>query len=200
MSIAKFAPALASLVALLFSGYTLYESSLRGARLSIFVAPRIEYTDPDRPEDVREVFILPITVANDGARTGTLLALNLEVSNPRTNRKKMFYAARLGTWGETPLRPFAPVVLAGRAIFSHAVQFEPRKGESVPRILDLEPGKYNFKLTVENVASTGGLGGGGTVPLEFEMQNERIDYRRFQGSGTMEMWAADYQSFASIPR
>src|SRR5262245_66648847 len=91
MYIAKFAPALASIVALLFSGYTLYESSLRGARLSIFVAPRIEYTDPDRPEDVREVFILPITVANDGARTGTLLALNLEVSNPRTGRKKMFY-------------------------------------------------------------------------------------------------------------
>jgi hypothetical protein len=200
MSIAKLAPTLASLVALLFSAYTLYESSLRGARLSIFVAPRIDYTDPDRPEDVREVFILPITVANDGARTGTLLALNLEVTNPRTGHKKMFYAARLGTWGETPLRPFAPVVLAGRGIFSHAVQFEPRKGETVPRILDLEPGKYNFKLTVENVASTGGLGGGGAVPLEFEMQNERLDYRRFQGTGTMEMWAADYQSFASIPR
>ena len=200
MSIAKFGPALASLVALLFSGYSLYESSLRGARLSIFVAPRIEYTDPDRPEDVREVFILPITVANDGARTGTLLALNLEVSNPRTGHKKMFYAARLGTWGETPLRPFAPVVLAGRAVFSNAVQFEPRNGETVPRILDLEAGKYNFKLTVENVVSTGGLGTGGAAPLEFEMQNERLEYSRFQGRGTMEMWAADYKSSASVPR
>jgi hypothetical protein len=200
MSVAKFAPTLASVVALLFSAYTLYESTLRGARLSVFVAPRIDYTDPDRPEDVREVFVLPITVANEGARTGTLLALNLEVANPRSGSKKMFYAARLGTWGETPLRPFAPVVLAGRAIFSHAVQFEPRKGETVPRILDLEPGKYNFKLTVENVASTGGLGSGGAVPLEFEMQIERLDYRRFQGIGTMEMWAADYQSSASLPR
>jgi len=200
MAIAKLAPTLASVVALLFSAYTLYESTLRGARLSIFVAPRIDYTDPDRPEDVREVFILPITVANEGARTGTLLALNLEVTNPRTGQKKMFYAARLGTWGEAPLRPFAPVVLAGRAIFSHPVQFEPRKGETVARILDLEAGKYNFKLTVENVASTGGLGGGGAVPLEFEMQNERLDYRRFQGTGTMEMWAADYQSSASVPR
>jgi hypothetical protein len=25
-------------------------------------------------------------------------------------------------------------------------------------------------------------------------------YRRFQGSGTMEMWAADYQSFTGILR
>ena len=70
----------------------------------------------------------------------------------------------------------------------------------MPRILDLEPGKYNFKLTVENVGSTGGLGAGGAVPLEFEMQNEQLDYRRFQGIGTMEMWAADYQSSASVPR
>jgi len=202
MAMARFMPGLVSLIALLFSAYSLYEASLRAPRLSIFVAPRIDYTDPDRPENVREVFILPITMANDGARTGTLLALSLEVVNPRTGQKKMFYSARLGAWGETPLRPFAPVVLAGRATFSQAVQFEPRKGETVPRILDLEAGTYKFKLTAETAAAQGpsGFRAGGAPPLEFEMQIERLDYRRFQGTGTMEMWVTDYQSPASVLR
>ena len=93
-------------------------------------------------------------------------------------------------------------MLAGRAIFSQAVQFEPRKGETIPRILDLEAGKYTFKLTAETAAAqrAGGFSAGAATPLEFEMQIERLDYRRFQGVGTMEMWAADYQSAVSVPR
>ena len=98
-----------STVALLVSAYSFYESSLKGADLSIFVAPRIDYTDPDRPEAVREVFILPVTIANEGARAATVMSVNLEVVNPRTKQSKTFYAARLGSWGETPLKPFAPV-------------------------------------------------------------------------------------------
>src|SRR4030081_3015979 len=68
MYITNIIPTLMSLVALMFSGYSLYESALRAPQLSIFVAPRIDYTDPDRPEAVREVFILPLTIANDGAQ------------------------------------------------------------------------------------------------------------------------------------
>ena len=88
-------PTLMSVMALLFSGYSLYESALRAPQLSIFVAPRIDYTDPDRPEAVREVFIVPLTIANDGARSATVQAINLEVVNSRTNQSKAFYAARL---------------------------------------------------------------------------------------------------------
>jgi hypothetical protein len=202
MYITNIIPTLMSLVALMFSGYSLYESALRAPQLSIFVAPRIDYTDPDRPEAVREVFILPLTIANDGARPATVLGLNLEVVNPRSKQKKMFFAARLGAWGERPLRPFAPVVLAGRATFSNAVQFEPRNGETVPRILDSEAGKYGFKLTVETAAArqVAGLVAGAVTPLQFEMQIAELDYRNFQGSGTMEMWAPDYQAPVSLSR
>jgi hypothetical protein len=202
MYITNIIPTLMSLVALMFSGYSLYESALRAPQLSIFVAPRIDYTDPDRPEAVREVFILPLTIANDGARPATVLGLNLEVVNPRSMQKKMFFSARLGAWGERPLRPFAPVVLAGRATFSNAVQFEPRNGETVPRILDSEAGKYGFKLTVETAAArqVAGLVAGAVTPLQFEMQIAELDYRNFQGSGTMEMWAPDYQAPVSLSR
>jgi hypothetical protein len=201
MYITNIMPTLMSLVALMFSGYSLYESALRAPQLSIFVAPRIDYTDPDRPEAVREVFIMPLTVANDGARPAVVLALNLEVVNPRTKEKKTFFAARLGTWGEQPLHPFAPVVLAGRATFSNAVQFEPRNGETVPRILDQEAGKYAFKLTVETAAARQVTGLTAAVtPLQFEMQIADLDYRYFQGSGTMEMWAPDYRAPVSLSR
>jgi hypothetical protein len=202
MYITNIMPTLMSLVALMFSGYSLYESALRAPQLSIYVAPRIDYTDPDRPENVREVFILPLTIANDGARGATVLALNLAVVNPRTKQKKMFFAARLGAWGAAPLRPFAPVVLAGRATFSQAVQFEPRNGETVPRILDSEAGKYAFELTVETAAArqVAGLAAGGVTPLQFEMQIGELDYRYFQGTGTMEMWAPDYRAPASVSR
>jgi hypothetical protein len=201
MHVTNIFPMLMSLVALMFSGYSLYESALRAPQLSLFVAPRIDYVDPDRPEAVREVFILPLTIANDGARPAAVLAISLEVVNPRTRQTKTFYSARLGTWGERPLHPFAPVVLAGRAIFSNTVQFEPRNGETVPRILDDEAGKYAFKLSVETAAARQVAGLTATVtPLQFEMQTGDIDYRYFQGTGTMEMWAPDYQAPVSLSR
>lgn len=190
-------PTMMSGLALLFSGYSLYESALRGAQLSIYVAPRIDYTDPDRPEQVREVFVMPVTIANDGARSATVLSINLDVINPRTKQSKTFYAARLGSWGETPLKPFAPAVLAGKAIYSQALQFEPRVGETVARILDLEAGSYVFKLTLDTAAA--GLGGAG-APLQFEMQTGQMDYRMFNGNGTMAMWAPNYRPPASVAK
>lgn len=187
-----------SAVALLFSAYSVYESVLRAPELAIYVPPRLDYTDPDRPDNPFEVFVVPITVANDGARTGTVLSIDLEVTNPKTGETKTFYADRRGAWRSQPVEPFAPVSLSGRASFSDAVQFFPRAGESVARILDLEPGKYRFKLSLQTAVPETGLFGilgkpGPVRPLEFEMQIGQIDYRNFSGAGTMAMWAADYK-------
>lgn len=198
MQVKDIVPTVMSVVALMVSGYSLYESTLKGPELSVFVAPRIDYTDPDRPEAVREVFIMPVSVANDGARAATVMSVNLEVINPRTKQSKMFYAARLGSWGEAPLKPFAPAVLAGRATYSQALQFEPRVGEAVARILDLEPGGYTFKLTLELAGA--GVGGAGGQSLQFEMQAGQMDYRMFNGNGTMMMWTPSYRPPTSVVR
>ena len=131
-----------SAIALIFSGFSFYESVLKAPKLAIYVPPQIAYTDPDRPDNPFEVFVLPVTLANDGARTGTVLALELKVTNPRTGKSKQFYAAQFGPWASKPHRPFAPISLAGKAAFSNAVQFFPRVGEKVPRIMDLEPRGY----------------------------------------------------------
>ena len=201
MRITTVLPTLMSLVALLFSGYSLYESALRAPTLSIFVAPRIDYADRGRPENSRELFVLPITIANSGARGATVLAINLEVFNPRSKRTRKFYAARLGTWAEKPWTPFAPVVLVGRGIYTHALQFEPLPGESGSRLLDQDAGSYTLKLSLDIAAAQGGtLDSASVAPLTFDMQIGELDYRYFQGTGTMEMWATDNKSPVSGQR
>ena len=188
-----------SAFALIFSGFSFYESVLKVPQLSIFVPPQIAYTDPDRPENPFEVFVLPLTMTNDGARTGTVLSVELKVTNSRTSSTKRFYAARFGAWGAQPHRPFAPVSLPGRASFSEAIQFFPRNGETVPRILDLSPGDYQFEITIK-IAAAGKsrwFDPKPTTPLVFRMQAGQMDYRNFGGNRTMQMWSPDYQPAAS---
>jgi hypothetical protein len=142
-----------------------------------------------------EVFIIPVTLANDGARTCTVLSIDLEVTNPRTGEQKMFYASRVGSRGEQPPKPFAPAPLSRRASFSQSVQFLPRAAEKVARILDLEPESYMFKLTL-HTASAGGatlLPAAGVSTLVFERQMSQLDYRNFAGTGMMEMWIDSYK-------
>ncbi|MDX2204040.1 MAG: hypothetical protein NW223_14915 [Hyphomicrobiaceae bacterium] len=199
MRVSQFLTSIISVIALAISAYTLYESSLRAPQIATFVAPRIDYVDPDRPEAVREVFILPMTIANDGARQATVMAVTLEVTNPRTKQSKTFYAARIGAWGDPSPKPFAPVPLAGKATFSQALQFEPHVGEEVARVLDSEPGSYRLKLTLAT-AQAASLLADGVAPLEFEMQAGQMDYRMFQGAGTLMMWAPGYQPASSARR
>lgn len=189
-----------SAMALLFSGYSFYESVLRAPDIRSFVPPEIAYTDPDRPDSPFEVFIIPVTFANDGARSGVVLSVDLKVSNPRTRETKTFYAAQIGAWGETPVRAFAPISLAGRESTSQAVQFFPRMNEKVARVLDFEAGDYDFELTLNTAKSSGALlfdTEKKTQPLQFNRRIEKLDYRNFNGNGTMNMWAADYAPAAS---
>lgn len=194
------AATIVSLFALIFSGYSFYESVLRAPALAVYAPPQIAYTDPNKPTDPFEVFIVPLTLANDGARAGTVLSIDLVVKNLQTGLTKSFYAAQVGAWGTQPEKAFAPVSLSGKASYSNAIQFFPREDQSIARILDFEAGKYSFHVTL-NVA----VPRGDTLfqlapkvaPLNFDMQINTLDYRNFNRFGTMPMWAASYKPAAS---
>ena len=185
--------------ALLFSGYSFYETVVRSADFASYVPPRIAYTDPNSPDHPFEVFIVPLTLANDGARTGTVLSIDLLVTNPRTGKTKKFYAAHFGTWGQNARTPFMPVALLGKTSFSRPMQFVPRAEEKINRILDLEAGDYEFELRLNTASSDTTLPFFKTQnrPLRFSMQTIDMDYRRFNKTGTQAMWSKESRPSSS---
>ena len=188
-----------SAFALLFSGYSFYETVVRSADFAIYVPPRIAYTDPNSPEHPFEVFIVPLTLANDGARTGTVLSIDLHVTNPRTGKTKKFYAAHLGTWGQAPKTPFMPVALLGKTSFSKPMQFVPRADEKINRILDFEAGDYEFELRLNTASPDNALPflKPKIRPLRFTMQTHKMNYLRFNKTGTQAIWSKDARPAAT---
>jgi hypothetical protein len=63
---------------------------LRAPELAVYVPPRIAFTDPDSPTNPFKVFIIPVTLANDGARTGTFLSMDITANNTKSGNIKKF--------------------------------------------------------------------------------------------------------------
>jgi hypothetical protein len=188
-------------IAVLVSGYSLWQTSLRRARLQVFVPPVIRYASPYQ-NSAFEVFEIPITAVNEGARTGTILSLDLEVTNRETGAKKQFYSAGLGPWilakirDEGP-RPFAPLSLPGRTSYSETILFFAREDSRIQQLLEA-PGLYDFAIRLITTSP-----GGRKAPpaLTFDMNLPYMDHRAFtSGAGTLPLYRPDWQSAASVPQ
>jgi hypothetical protein len=138
-----------SAVAVVLSCFSFYMSTLQGAKLETYVPPSIHYgRDADS-----EVFAIPVTIANSGARSAAVLSLELEVQNLKTNASKRYYSAFLGEHPREPVasnRQFAPLSIPGRGIFTETVRFYP-VGDALPRVVDAE-GEYAFRLVLNTAA------------------------------------------------
>lgn len=180
-----------SAVALLFSGYSLWETSLKAADLHAFVPPVIHFAAPYQNSNF-EVIGVPITLTNEGARSATVLSMELAVTDPRTKQTKRFYAADLGRWTMAKTRtgayePFAPISLAGRASRTDSVLFYTRGEEEKPAELFRATGPYHFTLTLDIAESK-------TKPtVSFERSLNGYDARAFN-EGTLPLYSADWRS------
>jgi hypothetical protein len=192
-----------SAAALGFSGFSFYMSVLQGADLEVYLPPTIHYAR-DGGGDV-ELFAIPVTIANDGARTGTVLSIELEVEKIKDKQTKRYYSAFLG---EHPRdsnalnRQFAPLSIAGRAVFTETVRFYPA-GNPLPAVVD-EEGEYRFriKLNTATPPEPGWLdrvaGRVDPKPVTFEMtlpwfSEQQLGMRR----ATIAMHSRDWQPTAS---
>jgi hypothetical protein len=140
-----------SAVALVLSAFSLYEASFKTADIEIYIPPVIQYAR-DGGGDT-EVFVVPITVTNAGARTGTVLSMQLSVEDIKTKRTKTYYSAFLGEHqidADAPNRSFAPLSIAGRGTFSDTVRFYPI-GNPFPKLAE-EAGDYRFTLSLVTAA------------------------------------------------
>lgn len=201
------APTLLSAVAVLFSGYSLWDTALKSADLRVFV-PRVIYYAAPYTNTNFEMIQVPVTITNEGAQTGTVLHFDLAVTDPRTKATKHFYAAEVGTWSMERTRTrsytgFAPLSLAGRESRTESILFYTRGEEEKPEQIIREVGSYQFTLTATLARDTGGLSGlaGGAaetkpITVTFERELPFYDARAFE-NGTIFMHAKDWTSSSS---
>lgn len=178
--------------ALLISLYNLWQTSLKSARLKVFVPAVIQYSSPYTNSNF-EVFAIPVTLVNEGAKSGTVLAIELEVTDPRTQAVKRFYAADFGNWTMTRTRnsayePFAPISLPGHGRHTQTVLFYTRGNEEKPNEIVREVGPYGFRLTLDD-----GSRGRWRPQVAFTRE-----LRFYNGAalteGTLPMFAPDWRS------
>src|SRR5688500_16045565 len=74
-------------VAVLASCVSVYVSTLQAAQLEAYLPPVFIYFMDGEGEN----FTIPISLANGGARGGTVISMELEVHNPKTNVTQRFY-------------------------------------------------------------------------------------------------------------
>src|SRR5580704_8910073 len=194
---------IAAAVALLFSAYNLWQASLRPSSLRVFVPPVINYASPFQNSNF-EAFAIPITITNEGARTGTVLSMTLTVTDPAKNISKRFYSADFGQWTNAKFnggdfRPFAPISIPGRTSHTDTVQFYARTDETVMQIVQ-EAGRFQFTITLdapvnEDLGIVDRLLNKTTQPLAFEMVLPELDHRAFtSGAGTVALHQKEWQS------
>ena len=137
-------------VAVAVSGYNFWHTSLRKPVLQAFVPPVMRYASPYQ-NSIFEVFELPLTLVNEGALTGTVLSLNLQVTNAK-GITKHFYSAGLGSWSMGKVRgeglaPFTPISLPGRTSHSAVILFYAREDSTVMQIAE-EAGRFKLALSL----------------------------------------------------
>ena len=193
-----------SATALALSLYSLWESSLRPADIHVYVPPVIQYAAPYQNSNF-EMIAIPVTVANEGAQTGTLLSMELAVTDPRTNETKHFYGADFGRWTMERTRsgayqPFAPISLAGHTSRTESVLFYTRGEQERPEQLIRELGTYRFALRLEEAFSDDGLLARfwqrRPPTVTFERDLRTYDARAFN-TATLPLYAKDWRSAMS---
>jgi hypothetical protein len=189
--------AVLSLFALLMSAYSLWETSLKQADVQIFVPPVIQYSAPYQNSNF-EMIAVPVTLTNEGARTATVLSMELAVTDPRTKQTKRFYAADFGRWTMERTRtgayePFAPLSLAGRSSRTESVLFYTRGDDQKPAQLIEAVGPYNFELIFDVAESRS------KPTVKFDRSLFYYDARAFT-ERTLPMYSADWQSSSNAKR
>jgi hypothetical protein len=190
-----------SAIALGFSGLSYYDSSLKSADMTVYVPPMVHYA-----RDGADVFNVPVTISNDGAQSGTVLSLVLDVENmkPNAERKSVrFHGIFLGDYprdDKTPLRSFAPISVPGHGSVTETVRFY-NMGEMLPMLVT-DKGDFRFTLTVNTAKSSSGflasLMQTELKPLTFDLNLPYFAVQRiaFQ-NGTIAMYNKDWNPAVS---
>lgn len=122
-----------SVLALVVSGVSLWETALKQPQLKLYVGETLSYTRD--PWGSYEVFVVPVTITNSGARDGAVISMRLDLTNPATGDKETYESAYTAdaSWysgadnvtnrTRRPKSPFSPLSIAGRSAWSGTILF-----------------------------------------------------------------------------
>jgi len=142
---------LSSIIALVFSVYSLYETVIKQADLRIYQPPLIYMYR----ENFRDVFAIPLTLSNVGTQHGTVLSFDLEVTHPATLKRMKFQSLHFGESPKRNMRLFTPITVAGRSSYTDVILFYALLPGSFVETTGGVKLPLRFKLTL-NVDHTGG--------------------------------------------
>lgn len=143
-----------SIIAVVFSGFSFYETVLKQASLRFYQPPLIYMYR----EGFRDVFALPVTISNDGAQRGTILSFDLEIEHLGTGAKTQFQNLHFGASPKSAdKRLFMPITVAGRSSFSDVVLFHAlQTGSFVETTGAVElPLRLTLKMNVDQTSEWG---------------------------------------------
>lgn len=190
-------------IALAISGLSYYETTLKSADLAVYVPPMIHYArDGDN-----DVFNIPITISNDGAKAGTVRNMVLEAESLRGDAERRTARDHSAFLGEYPRKDdgenksFAPISIPGHGTFTETVRFYPMD-KPLPFLVD-EKGDYRFTLklvtaTAENPDFATRLTQPEVKPLTFELNLPFISFQHLAfRRGTIAMFNKDWKPAVS---
>jgi hypothetical protein len=195
-----------SATAVLASCVSVYVSTLQAAQLEVYLPPVfIYYMDAEG-----ENFTIPISLANGGARSGTVVSMELEVHNPKTNETQRFYSAYVGEHPKMQttvnVRQFTPMTILGQSVLSETVRFYPvisppqeARNDPTKRLIQ-GVGDYIFRLKINLAAPPEPSlldrfqGRMQPTPIRVQMTLPQVDYR-----GLMQMRNKEWLASAVRP-
>lgn len=124
-----------SVIALLLSGVSLYETVLKQAKPAIYISGVMRYWRD--PREGSEVFALPITIANHGMRDAVITSIGLSAEKRGQAVHGSFTSAYFGEGPEATLKLFSPISIEGHRSFAGTVTFYRDKLKGASAVIPL---------------------------------------------------------------
>lgn len=135
-----------SIVSLLLSAWTLFETALRQPKFTPYAAGNWRYGRGAVTND--EIFIVPLTIDNHGARPGAILQIEMTVAKPDGGERRFISTGIL--FNERDRALFAPASVQGRSSYTASIIFSSQAGadrNQPQRALIDAPGTYTARLS-----------------------------------------------------
>jgi hypothetical protein len=135
-----------SALALMVSSWTLFESSLRWPTFDTYAGKNWRYGRGTQTDD--EVFVIPLSIANSGARPGAVLSIEMTVTAADGRQRGFNSFATLQNEKEQLL--FAPQTIQGQSAFAAPVVFvsKPMPPDAALRPIVEADGVYSARITI----------------------------------------------------